>query len=148
MPEHVPEHHQPQPPGRLYLCGRCRTQLFICRRCDRGNRYCRDCGAVARRESVRAAARRYQAGRRGRLMHAARTRRWRAARREVTHQGSPPARRVMYCARPPAAADVAAVGAGAPRCHCCGAPLPRLVRRDFIRRRGGRCVRGFDRGDP
>lgn len=148
MPEHAAEHDQTQPPGRLYLCGRCRAQLFICRHCDRGNHYCRGCAGQARRESVRAAGQRYQASRRGRFMHAARTQRWRARRQEVTHQGSPRASQVMYCSRPPAAAVCAAAGAAAPRCHCCGVPLPRLVRTDFSRRRGTRCVRRFDRGNP
>jgi hypothetical protein len=148
MPEHVAEHDQTQPPGRLYLCGRCRAQLFICRRCDRGNRYCRGCAEQVRREAVRAAGRRYQDSRRGRFMHAARTRRWRARRQEVTHQGSPRAPRVMYCSRPPGALAGAAPGGAAPRCHCCAAPLPQLVRTDFIRRRGTRCVRRFDRGNP
>jgi len=81
-------------------------------------------------------------------MHAARMQRWRARREKVTHQGSPPAPRVMYCSRPPAAAVGIAAGASALRCHCCGALLPRLVGSDFVRRRGGRCVRRFDRGNP
>ncbi|WP_083534463.1 MULTISPECIES: hypothetical protein [Burkholderia] len=42
------------------------------------------------------------------------------------------------------------------RCHCCGGPLPQLVRTGFVRRRGSRRAypegepfgRRIDRGDP
>lgn len=151
-----------QPTGRLYLCARCRAQVFICRRCDRGNRYCRDCADDARRDSVREAGHRYQRTRRGRFAHAARARRYRARRKYVTHQGSPtsPVNDVLQPELDAAVALAnAATRAAAPtplRCHCCGGPLPLLVRTGFVRRRGsrrtrpdgksvGRCI---DRGDP
>lgn len=80
-----------QAAGRLFLCARCRAQVLICGRCDRGQRYCTaECSRTMRRASVRDAGRRYQRTRRGRHLHAARARRYPAARNKiVTHQGSP-----------------------------------------------------------
>ena len=84
-------------PARLYLCARCRDQVVLCSHCDRGNRYCSTtCSRQARDAAQREAARRYQRSRRGRMNHAARTRRWRGRRQcpargganNVTHQGS------------------------------------------------------------
>ena len=68
-------------PARLFLCALCRVQVVLCSHCDRGDRYCsracwRQVHDVARRE----AARRYQCSRRGRIAHAARSRRWRQRR--------------------------------------------------------------------
>ena len=63
--------------ARLFLCARCRRQVLICSRCDRGQRYCgARCSGPARRESLRAAGRRYQQTRRGRHCHAERQRRY------------------------------------------------------------------------
>ena len=80
-------------PGRQFLCARCRLPVVLCSRCDRGNRYCgRACGHQARDDARRASASRYQRSYRGRLTHAARSRRWRQRQAEaaqnVTHQGS------------------------------------------------------------
>jgi hypothetical protein len=90
-----------EPAARRFLCARCRTPVLVCSSCDRGQIYCASgCSAVARRQSQRAAAQRYQRTRCGRFMHAARTRRWRARQavltslaatgpaQSVTHQGS------------------------------------------------------------
>ena len=77
-------------PGRLFVCAACRVQVMICSHCDRGQIYCPGpCALRARRESLRAAGRRYQSTRRGRHAHAERTRHYRARRNKVTHQGSP-----------------------------------------------------------
>ena len=63
--------------ARLFLCARCRRQVLICSRCDRGQRYCgARCSGPARRESLRAAGRRYQHSRRGRHCRAERQRRY------------------------------------------------------------------------
>ena len=63
--------------ARLFLCARCRRQVLICSRCDRGQQYCgAGCSDLARRESLRAAGRRYQQSRRGRHCHAERQRRY------------------------------------------------------------------------
>ena len=83
-------------PARLFLCARCRTQVLLCSHCDRGQRYCTPaCSRQAREAAQRAAARRYQRSRPGRMAHAARMRRWRSHRlasrasaNSVTHQGS------------------------------------------------------------
>jgi hypothetical protein len=57
--------------GRLFLCARCQAQVFVCSHCDRGQIYCaQGCGQTARRDAQRAAGRRYQASRRGRVNHA------------------------------------------------------------------------------
>lgn len=146
-----------QPTGRLFMCARCRAQVFICRRCDRGNRYCAaDCARAARRESLSAAGHRYQSSRRGRVAHAARARRYRARCKLVTHHSSPAtaANDVLQSDPIGAAAAVAAttcVVVAAPatsHCHCCGCPLPALVRTGFVRHRGPRRVYHFNRGDP
>jgi hypothetical protein len=73
---------------RMFLCGRCRTQVLVCRRCDRGQIYCiGNCAKEARRDNQRESRRRYQATPRGRAMHAARNRRYRARQRRVTDHG-------------------------------------------------------------
>lgn len=74
---------------RLFNCARCHCQVVICRRCDRGNIYCGpQCSQPVRRESLRAAGRRYQSSRRGRFNHGERQCRYRARQQKVTHQGS------------------------------------------------------------
>jgi hypothetical protein len=73
---------------RSFLCGRCRSQVLVCRECDRGQNYCiGTCAQEARRDKQREARRRYQATPRGRAMHAARSRRYRARGRCVTDHG-------------------------------------------------------------
>lgn len=137
-------------PARLFLCVGCRIQVVLCSHCDRGNRYCsracwRQVHDVARRE----AASRYQRSRRGRLQHAARSRRWRqrAAERadaahKVTHQGSP----AGVAAAPLAActSEITSIATdppvGAPasppvrRCYRCAAVQPDWLRQGFLRR--------------
>ncbi|WP_331649438.1 hypothetical protein [Piscinibacter sp.] len=140
------------------MCARCRQQVLLCSRCDRGQRYCgRACSRAARLESRRAAGRRYQRSRAGRLAHAARSRRWRQRRQEyaseqradhdaaaldggvinfVTHQGS--STPAPDAPLPPAACLAAAVtGAltspSTVRCRRCAAPLPPWVRQGFLR---------------
>lgn len=79
--------------ARLFLCVRCKAQVLVCSHCDRGQIYCaQGCAQTARRDAQRAAGRRYQASRRGRVNHAARAGRYRARQNNVTHQGSPPHR--------------------------------------------------------
>ena len=124
-------------PARLFLCGQCRVQVLICSHCDRGNMYCGDCGQEARRRSQREAGRRYQASRRGRFTHAARSRRYRARRNLVTHQGSPPDQPDDLLSESPAVAVTAQLLADKPslprwHCHCCGRRCPEFVRRDFL----------------
>jgi len=68
---------QYRPSHRLYRCRRCGVFVCVCRRCDRGQCYCPGgCAGVSRRESLRAAGRRYQRSRRGAQHHAARQRRY------------------------------------------------------------------------
>ncbi len=90
-----------EPTARRFLCACCRTPVLVCSACDRGQIYCASgCSALARRQSQRAAAQRYQRTRCARILHAARTRRWRERQaaltspsavspaQSVTHQGS------------------------------------------------------------
>lgn len=130
-------------PARLFLCARCRAQVVICSRCDRGHIYCAgECANRARGDAQRAASRRYRASHRGRLLHAARARRYRARQKNVTHHGSLPAAAndLLGGAVMTTASD--AVSAGDEprqamwRCHWCGCRCPPLIRRGFLRRHG------------
>ena len=78
--------------GRLFNCARCHRQVIVCRHCDRGQIYCSgDCPEIARKESLHRACRVYQSSHRGRLINAARQKRFRQRQQEkVTHQGSMP----------------------------------------------------------
>jgi hypothetical protein len=123
-----------QQTGRMFLCGRCRAQVVLCSRCDRGNVYCGSaCAQARRRESVRAAGKRYQDSRAGRFAHAARSRRYRARGQNVTHQGSvvTPAGALLAPVAvllPPSPASVPTA-----RCSRCGAPRASAVRRGWLR---------------
>ena len=126
--------------ARTFVCGRCLGRAFICGHCDRGQTYCAGgCAQIARRVAQREAGRRYQRSRGGRFAHAERNRRYRARRKIVTHQGSPP----------PALDDLVepdrTVAASEPRlptcveeafrCHWCGRPCSAFVRQGALRRR-------------
>jgi len=134
--------------ARLFVCVGCRSQALICSCCDRGQIYCADdCASRARRGAQRDAGRRYQDSRRGRLAHAERARRYRARRKNVTHQGSPPSPLDdLVPSGPLAIAGGARVSDDRSRrlashCHWCGRRCPELVRQVLLRRRGGRrCV--------
>jgi len=122
--------------GRLFLCSRCRVQVLVCRRCDRGQIYCsRSCSTQARRASVAAAGRRYQASWRGRFAHAARARRYRARANIVTHQGSGSARTdALLRAMPTTPITATAAAENAPRCCRCGVRCNAAVRLEFLPR--------------
>ena len=82
--------------ARVFVCVRCLRRVSICTFCDRGQRYCGAyCSGLSRRESMRAAGRRYQQSRQGRFRHAERQKQYRlrcrqgVRRKIVTHQGSP-----------------------------------------------------------
>jgi hypothetical protein len=150
-----------QRPARLFVCARCRAQVLLCSHCDRGNRYCgRGCRREARDAARREAGRRYQRSHRGRMAHAARSRRWRRRRAEaahdVTHQGSQAEVRPAPlaactedhtsalpapCDKAPDVTPSAALPSATPpitppnwHCRRCAAPLPRWVRQGFLRR--------------
>jgi hypothetical protein len=130
-------------PARMFWCPRCRELVVICSRCDRGQIYCvGDCARSARREAQRAAGRRYQLSRQGRLLHAERARRYRARRNNVTHQGSLPAP-----ARDPLPAELANMASETAlpneeprepkrRCHWCQCRCPQLLRQGFLHSHG------------
>jgi hypothetical protein len=151
MPGHYSKHSgrrpcvgEPAPvevPARLFVCVRCRTQMLICSCCDRGQIYCAGgCAQEARYHAQRAAGRRYQTSRRGRLAHAVRARRWRARQKNVTHQGSPPPPPDDLVV--PGSAVTASKPSPSPdarrwtwHCHWCGCRCLRFVRQGFLRRR-------------
>ena len=134
--------HEDDLPARLFLCAGCRVQAIICSLCDRGQIYCAgDCAPQARRRTLRAAGRRYQASRRGRHAHAARARRYRARGKNVTHHSSPPPLSDgLLPSGPSMGASDATVSYDRPRrpaphCDWCGRRCPGLVRQGFLRRR-------------
>jgi hypothetical protein len=146
--------------ARLFVCTGCRRQVLICSCCDRGQIYCAgNCAPHARRHSLRAAGRRDQTSRRGRLAHAVRARRYRARGKKVTHHGSPvlPPDGLLAPGSPMSASDAkASTDPPSPptsRCHWCGRRCLALVRQGFLRRRVSRwgVVRhdrtGRDHGD-
>jgi hypothetical protein len=77
------EHASAEASARLLACERCRALVLICSCCDHGQIYCGNCAEEARRQSVRAAGKRYQATKKGRLAHAARQSAYRAKRKHV-----------------------------------------------------------------
>ena len=129
-----------QDSARLFLCARCRSQVWICSHCDRGNVYCsRQCSEPARRESLRAAGRRYQSSRSGRFRHAERQRHYRAKTQKVTHQGSADAApdgvlHAEFNTPPVQRFTAAATGVQGLHCHFCHRACSPLVRLDFLYR--------------
>lgn len=128
--------------ARLFVCAGCRGQVLICSCCDRGQIYCAGhCAPHARRRSLRAAGRRYQTSRRGRLAHAVRAHRYRAGGKKVTHHGSPhPPTDGLLAPSSPVSASDAKVSMDRPspsasHCHWCGRRCLALVRQGFVRRR-------------
>jgi len=127
--------------GRFFLCTGCRTQVIICRHCDRGQIYCAgQCASAARHRSVREASRHYQSSRQGRLKHAERSRRYRARRNNVTHQGSlAPIPDVLLAVSSTtwveAALKTHPTAPATWKCHFCGRPCAALVRTGPLRRR-------------
>ncbi len=126
--------------ARLFHCARCGRPARICSRCDRGNRYCgSECARAARADSVRAAGKRYQGGRRGRRHHAERQRRWRRRRaKKVTHQGSHPSPTSDLLSpqsreHPDGGASAPETRGDSPVCEFCGRPCSDLLRLDFLR---------------
>jgi hypothetical protein len=127
-------------PARLFLCRGCRVQVLICSHCDRGHAYCAEtCAQKARRQSQRESGRRYQMSRRGRNNHAARARRYRARKNNVTHQGSAADQSddFLHEDQAVAAAEKSSQDSSRNqqwRCHRRGRHCSRLVRRDFFQR--------------
>lgn len=125
--------------ARLYHCARCHRQVVICRYCDRGNIYCaRGCAEAARKEGLRAAGRRYQRSRQGRLRHAERQRRYRARRQKVTHQGSlSSSSDDALFTGPERPAGNGSMGSGSASgicCHFCRRECAPFLRRNFLHR--------------
>ncbi len=130
--------------ARLFNCARCHRQVKICRCCDRGNRYCgKPCSQPARRESLRAAGRRYQESRRGQFRHAERQRRYRSRQRKMTHQGSPPLPRNDVLSPEPKVAGthsepLPVIRTQGMRCYFCNRTCSPFMRLDFLHTPGPR----------
>jgi len=122
--------------ARLYNCVRCQRQVTICSHCDRGNIYCgTSCANLTRRESLKAAGRRYQGSRRGRFKHAERQRRYRSRSKKVTHQGSPETpSNAPLSTRSEVPESVVGVEDGTIHCHFCGRLCGDFLRRDYLHR--------------
>jgi hypothetical protein len=138
---------------RLFLCARCRCQVLICRQCDRGQRYCSGtCAQEARRIQQRDARRRYQGTPRGRAMHAARSRRYRARGRCVTDQCPANDRKsvTLLQSRVDGTLSEPSSGRKSPLqwlCHHCRRSASQFVRLSPLRpRRGRRKNRQISRG--
>jgi len=148
---HEPPMQTDQPPPRSFLCARCRSAVTICSHCDRGQRYCSAaCSRQARSCAQRAAAKRYQNSRKGRHAHARRQGQWRARKRIVTHQGSPP----PPCADVLPTDEAIAQQTGANQscqCHFCGRSVSVFVRLGFLgyrfRHPSNRTLRSADLND-
>jgi len=122
--------------ARLYNCVRCHCQVTICSHCDRGNIYCgTSCANLTRRESLKAAGRRYQGSRRGRLKHAERQHHYRSRSKKVTHQGSPetPSNDPLTT-RSEAPESVVGIEDEVIRCHFCGRLCSDSLRLDYLHR--------------
>jgi hypothetical protein len=137
---------------RLFRCAACRQMVIICSRCDRGQIYCAGgCAQEARRRRQREAGRRYQSSRRGRLNHAARSRRHRAQKKIVTHQGSPananllPRSSAVRASESPPTSGGYAPAAAHSHCDWCGCRCSQFVRQDFLPCRRVRRGVGHDR---
>ena len=124
--------HDRLPHARLFLRANpdCLVQALVCSDCDRDHIYCADCAPHARRRSLHAAGRRYQANTRGPTEHADRSRRYRARRyrarqNKVPHHGSTPDRADGLLAADPAVVEESTDSRPPPRRHewcrtCCG----------------------------
>jgi hypothetical protein len=142
---------------RLIVCVRCRRHAVICSRCDRGQIYCSPaCAREARRQSLRAANKRYAATSKGRMARAKATAGWRVRKNKVIDQSSPqpPSDGLLSGSlavkKPPSVSDYSRpspFSGGLCRCCWCGRCCPASVRRGFLRRRAHRTfVQHGDRG--
>jgi hypothetical protein len=125
--------------SRLYHCHRCHAQVIICSRCDRGQRYCSgECQHLARTESRRRAAKKYQSTRAGKFNNAQRQQRFRAKNKQkVTHHGSTekPLRDVLEIRLKTIKERQQSLRSGmALQCHHCGALCEPFLRHDFLHR--------------
>ena len=128
-----------QTSSRLYHCCRCHAQVVICSRCDRGQRYCAgECRHLARIESSKRAARKYQSSRAGRFNNALRQQRYRTQHKQkVTQQGSIPKRLHDLLKTQPGIAGKAPkprLSVDGLDCHHCGEACSPFLRNDFMRR--------------
>ena len=124
---------------RIFICACCRCQSLVCRRCERGQIYCTGtCAQEARRDKQRLARRRYQTTPRGRVMHAERSRRYRARAARVTDHGRAVEQEsVLFHRLEGSEATREPSSGGMPPihsyCHHCGQPASSLLRLSALR---------------
>lgn len=125
---------------RLFQCALCHTQSRVCSKCDRGQIYCWGvCAVLARKQSMKLAGIRYQAGFKGKQNHAARQARYRMRQNKiVTHRGSPsaPQHAPMHSIKNNARKAINIHKKSALICCFCEKPVSDWIRNDFLRRRG------------
>lgn len=131
-----------EPTSRLYQCMLCHEQTVVCSHCDHGQIYCsRACSKKARVSSLKIIRARYQLTFKGRCHHAARQAAYRMRRyQKVTDQGSPPLPQHAPIEPLENRAESTKVKQAMPilMCHFCHQPVSDWLRRDFLRRRGGK----------
>ena len=136
-----------EPSSRLYACMLCHKQALICSFCDRGQIYCsKFCSSIARKQSQKLSAIRYQKTLNGKLHHAARQAKYRRAHKKiVTHQGSPVL--LLYASISLSENKTNEIKNQHTKrpfiCCVCKKPLSTWVRHGFLPRREGRQRYGF-----
>ncbi len=125
--------------SRLYHCCRCHAQVIICSGCDRGQRYCPGaCRHLARAESSKRAAKKYQSSRAGRFNNAARQQRFRRQKKQkVTQQGSAPKHLhdlLKIQLKRPKEAQKPLLPSTTVHCYFCGEVCSPFLRIDFLQR--------------
>jgi hypothetical protein len=119
--------------ARLFNCNRCHKQVTICSQCDRGNIYCSEtCSSLARTESLRKAAHRYQATLRGKHNHARRQKRY--IKKKMTHHASTncPSYDELLHGPKEGEQQASSVISNVVYCHFCGRFCSPFLRIDFL----------------
>lgn len=126
--------------ARLFNCARCNRLVTICSCCDRNNIYCcPDCAAIARKNSIRKAGKRYQNSLKGRHKHADRQRRYRLRENKVTHHTSPisPDNVLLFSQPNEQKSSIKPPIAEIVRCDFCGKRCSTFLRSGFLHRQTG-----------
>ena len=123
--------------SRLFSCSRCLRQTAICSHCDRGQVYCNaECSRAAREQSLKAAGKRYQQTRRGKLNHALRQRHYQERKRlKMTHHTSQVTAQsvLLHSVKKRAIKVLVKQFYGVERCCCCNKTVSSFFRLGFIR---------------
>jgi len=130
--------------ARQFCCALCHQLVQICSCCDHGNIYCSNqCAAIARKNSVRQANKRYQNTRRGKSLHAQRQRRYKQQQHDrlngqnekMTDHGSENIPALVSLSSEQEKTEVineATNIVDKTYCHFCGRECANLLRIDFL----------------